>query len=142
MIVHYQGRGLLAFVGIFPVLASCAGLIDTEPKWICFLAIMLSMLIGAAICLYCGILWNRHRNEHSCYFLPLQYWGWVYLTLSCLMAVVFIMGAAKGLRPEERTVQAVIGITGLILTAGIGAIVPSLAKERVVQVDSEDHESS
>jgi hypothetical protein len=41
---------------------------------------------------YCGNRWNRPVVAHSFYFVPLQVWGWVYLALAALPAVVGFVG--------------------------------------------------
>lgn len=75
MLLIWRGWGLLAVVALFPLLASCAGLLTVEPRWIALLAVSLSLLLGGAVCIYCGMRWNSHGTEHSFYFVPLQVWG-------------------------------------------------------------------
>ncbi len=92
MILIWRGWGLVAVVALFPLLASCGGLITVEPKWIFMLAASLSLLLGGAVCVFFGSRWNRQQTEHSFYFVPLQVWGWVYLAAVCLFALLAVVG--------------------------------------------------
>jgi hypothetical protein len=64
VILIWRGWGLLAIVALFPLLASCAGLITVEPIWIFMLAASLSLLLAGVVCVYCGARWNRTGVEH------------------------------------------------------------------------------
>jgi hypothetical protein len=95
VILIWRGWGLLAIVALFPLMASCAGLSTIEPPWVFLVAAALSLLVAGVVCVHCGLRWNRHGAEHSFYFVPLQVWGWVYLSLVSLLALVAIAGAFK-----------------------------------------------
>ncbi len=92
MLLIWRGWGLLAVVSLFPLLASCAGLINVESFWIFTLAAAGSLLLAGAVCVHCGTRWNRGGTEHSFYFVPLQVWGWGYLAAFGLFAVVAVAG--------------------------------------------------
>lgn len=92
MILIWRGWGLLAVVALFPMLASCAGLATVEPFGLCLFAVLLSLVVAGAVCVYYGNRWNRPVVEHSFYFVPLQVWGWVYLALATLPAVIAFIG--------------------------------------------------
>jgi hypothetical protein len=92
VLLIWRGWGLLAVVALFPLLASCAGLFTVEPRWIAPLAVSLSLLLGGAVCIHCGMRWNCHGTEHSLYFVPLQAWGWVYLAGAGLVALMSVVG--------------------------------------------------
>jgi hypothetical protein len=92
MVLIWRGWGLLAVVALFPLLASCAGLIIVEPMWIFTLAASLSLLLAGAVCVCCGTRWNRNGTEHSFYCVPLQVWGWVYLAAISVFAAVAVGG--------------------------------------------------
>ena len=122
MILIWRGWGLAAVVALFPLLASCGGLISIEPFWIWMLAATLSLLLGGGVCVYCGNRWNRDGTEHSFYFIPLQYWGWFYFTASALFPFSVAIGAftKKGLDMPQRLIYAVTGTLALSLIVGIG----------------------
>lgn len=88
MILIWRGWGLLAVVALFPLLASCGGLITVEPKWIFAIVASVSLLLAGAVCIFFGSRWNRDRTDHSFYFIPLQVWGWVYLIILGLQLLV------------------------------------------------------
>ncbi len=92
MILIWRGWGLLAVVALFPLLASCAGLITVEPMWVFMIAASLSLLLAGAVCVYFGTRWNQPRAEHSFYFVPLQVWGWGYLGAVGLFALLAVVG--------------------------------------------------
>jgi hypothetical protein len=119
MILIWRGWGLLAVVALFPLLASCAGLITVEPFWVFMLAASLSLLLAGGVCVYCGTRWNRNGAEHSFYFIPLQAWGWAYLAAVCLLALATIGGAAKqGLDKPRWLYQGIAGLASAIV-AGV-----------------------
>jgi hypothetical protein len=129
VILIWRGWGLLAVVALFPLLASCAGLIDVEPSWVCLLAAALSLLLGGVVCVYCGTRWNRHGAEHSFYFIPLQAWGWLYLAVVGLIALAAIGGAIKqGLDKPRWVYQALAGGVGFVVVIGTGVFTRRLAR--------------
>ena len=84
MILIWRGWGLLAVVALFPLLASCAGLVGVEPHWMYLVASAISLLAAGVVCVHFGTRWNRPVVEHSFWFIPLQVWGWIYTWLSPL----------------------------------------------------------
>ena len=82
--VIYRNWGLMAVVVLlFPVL-SLAFLMDYK-MGIAFLAGGISLGIGGLLCLICGLMWNRPSTQHSLYFIPLEYWGLLYILFACSM---------------------------------------------------------
>ncbi len=137
MILIWRGWGLLAIVALFPLMASCAGLISVEPFWVFIIASSLSMLLAGAVCVYCGIRWNRHGAEHSLYFVPLEAWGWVYLSFAGLIALAAVGGAVKqGLDKPRFLFQGVAGVVGFAVVAGLGLLLPKLARTKTEAQDS------
>lgn len=129
MLLIWRGYGLLAVAALFPLLASCAGLITVDPPWVFPAAAALSLLVGGAACVYCGTRWNRHGIEHSFYFVPLQAWGWAYLGVVGLASVVAVAGAVtQGLDKPRWLYQGAAGVTGVVTVAATGAGVRRLAR--------------
>jgi hypothetical protein len=147
VILIWRGWGLLAVVALFPLLASCAGLITVDPKWIFMLAASLSLLLAGAVCIYCGTRWNCLRTEHSFYFVPLQVWGWVYLAAVGLFALMAVAGgifrAIKPLpgkpdlgRPDPTLLAAAGGIGLVVVVATAWTLIRS-ARPRSADETSE-----
>ena len=130
MLLIWRGWGLLALVAVFPLLASCAGLISVEPFWIFLVASSISLGVGGSVCVYYGTRWNRHGNAHSFYFLPLQVWGWVYLGFVGLMTLSAFAGAfiKPGISQRERLAQAIAGTTGFMLVVGVSWLLAQSAR--------------
>jgi hypothetical protein len=121
-VIIWRGWGLLAVVALFPLLASCSGLINVEPKWIFILATSLALLFAAAVCAHFGVRWNRTSVEHSLYSVPLQVWGWVYLAMAGLVPLGAIGGAIRqGLDKPPWLYQGIAGVAGLgvVLVVGV-----------------------
>lgn len=95
MILIWRGWGLLAVVAIFPLLGSCAGLIDLEPRWLWPAGMALSLLVGGTVCVYFGNRWNRPVVEHSFYFIPLQVWGVGVFSSRCCACATRVFGWAR-----------------------------------------------
>jgi hypothetical protein len=98
-----RGRGLLAVVAVFPVLACCACLAGEKPEWMLPTGLFVSLLVAGSACIHYGNKWNRPAVEHTLCYLPLQAWGWLYLSLITLPAVI---------------------VCGFILAYGVGVIRP------------------
>lgn len=92
MFLIWRGWGLMALVALFLPLASCAGLMDTR-QGLAFLAGGITLVGGGVACWVYGRRWNRPVTEHSLYFIPLQYWGLVYM----LLGAFFTLGGVAGL---------------------------------------------
>lgn len=136
MILIWRGWGLLAVVALFPMLASCGGLITVEPFWIFMLAWALSMLFAGGVCVYCGTRWNRRGVEHSFYFVPLQVWGWIYLAIVGLFALAAIGGAFKqGLDQPGRLIQAIAGAVGSIIVVVMAVFLRRLASSNTDMIN-------
>jgi hypothetical protein len=132
VILIWRGWGLLAVVALFPLLASCAGLITIEPMWIFMLAASLSLLFAGAVCLYCGTRWNRNGVEHSFYEVPLEVWGWVYLAADGLFSVAAMAGAIKqGLDKPRWLYQGITAVIGLVVIVAAGVTLRRLARQAV-----------
>ena len=102
-----RGRGLVAVVAAFPALACCAGLADAKPEWLLPAGLFPCLLGAGAACIHLGGEWNRPTVSHSLLYLPLQAWGWLYLSLVALPAAAgwgFILAYAAGaIRPVPGT---------------------------------------
>jgi hypothetical protein len=115
VILIWRGWGLFALVAFFPVLASC-GLLDLDQKWPLLLALLTGLTVGGIACVHMGRRWNRHGNEHSFYFVPLQYWGWGYLALAGLLAIALVIGALNSkLRESDRIAFGIVGAAFLVV---------------------------
>ncbi len=118
LLLIWRGRGLLVVVSFFPILASCAGLVDIEPFWICMLAMTGSLLLSGSACVYLGRRWSRDGTEHSFYNVPLQAWGWLYLAVVGLYAGAMVFGGVLRLivptpgPPDPRQFQPVVALAG------------------------------
>jgi hypothetical protein len=142
VILIWRGWGLLAVVALFPLLASCAGLITVEPFWIFTLAAALSLLFAGAVCIYYGSRWNRNGVEHSFYFVPLQVWGWVYLAAVGLFPLAAIGGAIKqGLDKPQWLYQGIAGVGGLVIVVAIGIALRSVSRS-AAEVSESRHGSN
>jgi hypothetical protein len=138
VILIWRGWGLLAVVALFPLLASCAGLITVEPMWIFMLTASLSLLLGGAVCVYCGSRWNRNGVEHSFYFVPLQVWGWVYIAAVGLFALAAIGGGIKqGLDKPRWLYQSIAGVVGLVVVIASGVALRRLVRPVTEEFDAE-----
>ena len=135
MILIWRGWGLLALVVLFPVLALCAGMDSVAPKLLIPLLIAASLLGGGMACVYYGTKWNRPNIVHTLYFLPLQAWGWFYLTIVAAFSLMSFAGGALRLsgilkidqqklgadKPHPSTVF-IIGFVGLVAVVASGAL--------------------
>lgn len=80
MIFVWRGWGPLALVALFVPLASCGGLMDWNP--VAAIAVTgLTMVAGGLACRHYGRKWNQGSGFHMMYWVPLEYWGWVYIVL-------------------------------------------------------------
>lgn len=137
MIFIWRGWGLLAFFVLIPLLASCGGLIELEPSWVFIIAVSLSLLFAGAVCVYCGIRWNRYGVEHSLYFVPLEAWGWIYLAFAGLMAFAAVGGAIRqGFDKPRFLYQGIAGAASLAVVVGLSLLLPKLARTRTDTQDS------
>lgn len=148
MLLIWRGWGLLAVAALFPLLASCAGLISVEPKWIFLLAASLSLLLAGVVCVYCGTRWNRRGVEHSFYFVPLQVWGWVYMAIVGSFAVMAVVGSIYRMiqplpgppnpqRPDPVLVLVIGIIASIVVAAMAWALVRSARSWPAHGVDTE-----
>lgn len=153
VLLIWRGWGLLAVVSLFPLLASCGGLIEVQPKWIFGIATSVSLLFAGAVCIHCGNRWNYQRTEHSFYFIPLQFWGWIYLSFVLLISLMWFLGGVyrvfeplpgkPGPGDPDPIYVAITG--GTVLIAGITTIFalmhtakPRSAEEESFARDSND----
>lgn len=125
MILIWRGWGLLAVVAFFPVLASCAGLVDLDSKIPLIFAVSGSLLLGGGGCVYFGTRWNRDRENHSLYFVPLQVWGWLYLVGAAGLSLLLLVGVVRaGLGFRHNLPQSNlfgVGLGAIILFLVVGA---------------------
>jgi hypothetical protein len=94
ILLVWRGWGLLGIIALFLPLASCVGFLEAWPG-LAFLFAGLTLFGGGIVCRYFGRRWNRIGNEHTLYNVPLQVWGWIYIAVGGLMAVVGIVGAIR-----------------------------------------------
>jgi hypothetical protein len=140
----------MAVASLFPLLASCAGLITVEPFWVFILAAAGSLLFAGAVCVHYGTRWNRGGTGHSFYFIPLQVWGWVYLAaLGLFAAVAFGGGIVRMIQPlpgppdPRRPDPAYVTVVGVLLLAVVAATAWALVRStRPPQAGSPDAEPS
>ena len=81
MILIWRGRGLLAMIGPFALLAPIS-FVSNDPFWLQPFAVSAGLTTAGLICIYCGIRWNRPRTYHSLYGIPLETCGWIDLLLA------------------------------------------------------------
>lgn len=118
----------LALLVLFPLAGSSRFLLDLEPAWIFWLAGFLSVLFAGAVCIYCGTRWNRFGIEHSFYFVPLQTWGWMYLSVVALIALGAVAGSIRqGLDKARWLYQGIAGLTALLVVIATGVNLRRLA---------------
>jgi predicted Co/Zn/Cd cation transporter (cation efflux family) len=127
ILLYWRGRGLLAVASLFPLLASCGGLIDGKPNLLFALVAACSLLLAGCVCIYYGTKWNRGATRHSFYFIPLQVWGWAYLvSLGFIAAFAFAAGIIRLLWPIPNpdlinpASLIVAGFIASVLVVGIG----------------------
>lgn len=90
--VVWRGRGPLALaVAILP-LASCAGLWEINPT-VALVAATFSFMLGGYLCWYLGHRWNGGSGYHMLYWIPLEYWGWLYGVAGVVFGFLLITGA-------------------------------------------------
>lgn len=121
MIFIWRGWGMLALVVLFPVLASCAGMLDDWPMGAVLLTTCVLLFAGGAVCIRCGTRWNRDGVRHSLYFVPLEVWGWVYVGHVFVVSLLSASSAAvnKRLTPTDRVARGVGGAGGGAAVAGL-----------------------
>lgn len=144
MILIWRGWGLLAVVVLFPLLASCGGLTDVEPRWLFQVANALCLLVAGVICVHFGTRWNRPVVEHSFWFIPLQIWGWIYTALAWVFVLSTIASAfQQGIDKPKGTYQllaggvglAVVVVVGLVLIRSVRSYTRTSARARTSKVD-------
>jgi hypothetical protein len=86
MIFIWRGWGLLALVAAFLPLASCAGLMDWSPL-AALLCCVDTAVAGGMICRHYGRKWNQGSGFHMMYWIPLEIWGWIYISLGEFFAL-------------------------------------------------------
>ena len=120
MIFIWRGWGMLALVVLFPMIATCAGMIEDWPMGGVIATTCAWLLLGGAVCVHFGTRWNRHGVEHSLYFVPLEVWGWVYLGIVFLVSALFLSSGLvrKDLKTEDRAARAVGGALGMTIVGG------------------------
>ena len=58
-----------------------------------------TLLAGGWACQHFGRQWNRGSGTHMLYWVPLEYWGWLYViagAIIALLAAVGTIGSAAG----------------------------------------------
>lgn len=131
MIVIWRGWGLIVFGSLLPLLISVIAFVSARPAWLFLLASTGSLLFAGAVCVYYGTKWNRqHGGGHSFYFVPVQAWGWAFLTLLGLFAALSLGGGVyRAVRPPPGPVDpdrldpltgALAGAVGLVIVVGTG----------------------
>lgn len=94
MFIVWRGYGFFALaVAVLP-LAACAGLMDYHPQ-VALLAAGLGMLGGGIVCLILGRRGNRVQVEHSMYWIPLEFWGLIWIVFGAVTAIMFVMWLAR-----------------------------------------------
>jgi hypothetical protein len=87
VIFVWRGWGPVAAVAAFLPLISCAGLMDVNPV-LALACFGITLLAGGLACRYYGRKWNQGTGFHSMYWIPLEVWGWIYLALGGVFAVL------------------------------------------------------
>jgi hypothetical protein len=87
----WRGWGPLAAVALLAPCLACAGLLDWSPP-IAMLCGGLALLIGGLVCRHYGRKRNQGTGYHMMYWLPLEYWGWIYI----VFGAIFFIGASAG----------------------------------------------
>ncbi len=88
MILVWRGWGLLGTTGFVLILAWLGVGADLEPRGLKVAGLFLSIFLSGLLCLDRGLRWNRHGNYHTLYYIPLQFWGYLYLGMSA----IFLLG--------------------------------------------------
>ncbi|HEX3148187.1 MAG TPA: hypothetical protein VHR66_08880 [Gemmataceae bacterium] len=128
MFLIWRGRGLLAVVALFPMLISIISFIGLDSLGPCMIATEVSLILGGAVCVTCGMKWNRPRFVHDFWFIPLQIWGWIYLAVVAITAGFSVFGAiGQGLDRPRMVLQAAGGVITLLAASGAGALAVRLA---------------
>jgi hypothetical protein len=94
MILIWRGRGIVALLGLFLPLGSCAGLLDWSPL-VAFVVGGLTLFAGGVACRHFGRKWNQGSGIHTLYFLPMEWWGWVYMIVGAFFFLVSVAGLIR-----------------------------------------------
>jgi hypothetical protein len=101
LFLHWRGRGPLAVVVLIMPLACCAGLMDVHVG-LTLLLCSVALFAGGVVCLVCGRQRseskesNRLANEHTYAFIPLQYWGMLYMSAGIVFTAASIARMIRG----------------------------------------------
>ena len=52
----------------------------------------LGPILGGTICWFLGRSWNRLRNDHTIYFVPVHYWGLVSIAAGLVPPILIVVG--------------------------------------------------
>lgn len=96
MIFLWNGRGYLGLAAVLPALASCAGL-DFTRGYAPF-AGGASLALGGYACWHFGRICNRRRAQHTMDFVPLSFWGVVYLAFGAFFGLAGLSMLVRGVR--------------------------------------------
>jgi hypothetical protein len=83
----WRGWGPLAAVAVFLPLASCAGLMDWNPM-VALLTFGIATIAAGVVCRHFGRKWNQGSGFHMMYWIPLEIWGWIYVIVGGLFAIL------------------------------------------------------
>ena len=121
MIIIWKGMGivvLLLAAGFAFVLGFGVMAIAPEGGIIARIAMPVATIISGICTIAMGFKMNAHGTEHSVYFLPVQYWGFVIITLGCIMFTG--LGNAKGQEGSPESDDSIDSAAIMNLSANVG----------------------
>lgn len=116
MFVVWQGRGWFALLGVLLAMSSCLSLIDWNAS-AALLAAAVALVVSGVVCVWAARVFRRKSAQqaakaarrrtsdedigdelrrggdvdvtpHTLYWIPLGVWGWIYVVLGVMLAVL------------------------------------------------------
>jgi hypothetical protein len=108
--VSWRGKGPIALACAGLPLAACGGLIDVKPGWLLPVGFLSSLIVSGFICWYLGRRWNKGSGHHSLYYIPLEFWGYIYwgIALALVCWVAYLAVRQKYFKKESQHKRAQI----------------------------------
>lgn len=110
MFVSWRGKGPIALACAGLPLATCGGLTGVKPGWLLGVGILSSLMVSGFICWYLGRRWNKGSGYHSLYYIPLEFWGYIYwgIALALVCWVGYLAVRQKYFKKEGHNKRAEI----------------------------------
>ena len=86
MIIIWRGWGILALFVLFVPLVTFGGVHDFN-QWLALPVAGLALGGCGGGCWVYGRKWNQPLTQHSLYFIPLEYWGILFMLVGALLSL-------------------------------------------------------